>query len=543
MLSTLHHTVLQSIIDHLPSGVTMFDAGQRLVAYNQQARKLLDFPDELFAHGMPTLYDFALFNARRGEYGPGDPEQQAQAVSDRARSLQPHVFERQRPDGTVIEIRGTPLPTGGFVSIYTDVTERKRSEQEARRLAVYLDAVINALPQGVTVIDEHLVIRLWNRSFEQLLDLPEGLMKPGVTFEDVARSNAQRGEYGEVDVEAKVVEAAALARQFLPHRLIRQRPNGRTLEIVGSALSIDGQIRGFVTTYTDVTELREAQQALERLNAELDQRVTERTRALQDLNKELESFTYSVSHDLRTPLRSIQGFSTLLLETEAEKLSEQGRTSLQRIQSNAGRMGSLITDLLSMAQHSRGDLDLQQVNLSAMAQGVANELQRADPDRQADWRIVPGLWVQADPGLLRLVLQNLLGNAWKYTARRDMAVIELSGSGEIDQHVLVRAAGQRRRVRHAVRRPAVPALPAAAPSARVRGHGHRAGNRAAHPAAPRGLDQRTGRDRPGCTLPLLPALRAGPGAPGTLNRPGPGAQCTSTFLRADASSEATNLAT
>ncbi len=431
MLSTLHHTVLQSIIDHLPSGVTMFDAGQRLVAYNQQARKLLDFPDELFAHGMPTLYDFALFNARRGEYGPGNPEQQAQAVSDRARSLQPHVFERQRPDGTVIEIRGTPLPTGGFVSIYTDVTERKRSEQEARRLAVYLDAVINALPQGVTVIDEHLVIRLWNRSFEQLLDLPEGLMKPGVTFEDVARSNAQRGEYGEVDVEAKVVEAAALARQFLPHRLIRQRPNGRTLEIVGSALSIDGQIRGFVTTYTDVTELREAQQALERLNAELDQRVTERTRALQDLNKELESFTYSVSHDLRTPLRSIQGFSTLLLETEAEKLSEQGRTSLQRIQFNAGRMGSLITDLLSMAQHSRGDLDLQQVNLSAMAQGVANELQRADPDRQADWRIVPGLWVQADPGLLRLVLQNLLGNAWKYTARRDMAVIELSGSGEI----------------------------------------------------------------------------------------------------------------
>lgn len=431
MLSTLHHTVLQSIIDHLPSGVTMFDAGQRLVAYNQQARKLLDFPDELFAHGMPTLYDFALFNARRGEYGPGNPEQQAQAVSDRARSLQPHVFERQRPDGTVIEIRGTPLPTGGFVSIYTDVTERKRSEQETRRLAVYLDAVINALPQGVTVIDEHLVIRLWNRSFEQLLDLPEGLMKPGVTFEDVARSNAQRGEYGEVDVEAKVVEAAALARQFLPHRLIRQRPNGRTLEIVGSALSIDGQIRGFVTTYTDVTELREAQQALERLNAELDQRVTERTRALQDLNKELESFTYSVSHDLRTPLRSIQGFSTLLLETEAEKLSEQGRTSLQRIQFNAGRMGSLITDLLSMAQHSRGDLDLQQVNLSAMAQGVANELQRADPDRQADWRIVPGLWVQADPGLLRLVLQNLLGNAWKYTARRDMAVIELSGSGEI----------------------------------------------------------------------------------------------------------------
>lgn len=432
MLSTSHHAILQSIIDHLPSGVTMFDADQRLVAYNQQVRTLLDFPDELFAHGMPTLYDFALFNARRGEYGPGDPEQQAQAVSDRARSLQPHVFERQRPDGTVIEIRGTPLPTGGFVSIYTDVTERKRTEQEARRLAVYLDTVINALPQGVTVIDEHLVIRLWNRSFEQLLDLPEGLMKPGVTFEEVARSNALRGEYGEVDVETKVAEAAALARQFLPHRLIRQRPNGRTLEIVGSALSVDDQIRGFVTTYTDITELREAQQALERLNADLDQRVTERTRALQNLNKELESFTYSVSHDLRTPLRSIEGFAALLLETEAGQLSEQGRSSLQRIQSNAGRMGALITDLLSMAQHSRGQIDLQRVDLGALAQAVASELQRGEPTRRADWRIEPGLWVQADPGLLRLVLQNLLGNAWKYTAQRDVAVIELRASGRTD---------------------------------------------------------------------------------------------------------------
>ncbi len=410
----------------------MFDAEQRLVVHNQQVRALLDFPDELFSHGLPTLYDLALFNARRGEYGPGDPEQQARAVCERARKQQAHVFERQRPDGTVIEIRGTPLPGGEFVSIYTDVTERKRTEEQARRLAVYLDEVINALPQGVTVIDEHLVIRLWNRSFEQLLDLPEGLMKPGVTFEEVARSNALRGEYGDVDVETKVAEAAALARKFLPHRLIRQRPNGRTLEIEGSALTIDGQIRGFVTTYTDITELRETQGALERLNTELDQRVTARTRALQELNKELESFTYSVSHDLRTPLRSIEGFSTLLLETEADRLSEQGRTSLHRIRSNAGRMGSLITDLLSMAQHSRGELDLQRVHLSVLAESVASELQRSEPARQVQWRIEPGLWVQADPALTQLVLQNLLGNAWKFTAQRTPAVIELGRAGEAD---------------------------------------------------------------------------------------------------------------
>ena len=432
MLPSIHQATLQSIIDHLPSGVTMFDAEQRLVAYNQQVRILLDIPDELFASGMPTLYDLALFNARRGEYGPGDPVQQAQAVSDRARTLQPHVFERRRPDGTVVEMRGSPLPDGGFVSIYTDITDRKRTEQEARRLAVYLDAVINALPQGVTVIDENLVIRLWNRSFEQLLELPAGLMKAGVTFEDVTRSNALRGEYGEVDVETKVAEAAALARQFLPHRLIRQRPNGRTLEIEGNALTIDGKIRGFVTTYTDITELRDTQGALERLNTELDRRVTARTQALEELNQELESFTYSVSHDLRTPLRSIQGFASLLLETEAEQLSDQGRTSLQRIQSNAVRMGSLITDLLSMAQHSRVHLDLQPVDMSAMALEVANELQRSDPARQVRWQIEPDMRVQADPTLLRLVLQNLLGNAWKYTAQQAAAVIELNRATESD---------------------------------------------------------------------------------------------------------------
>ncbi|MDD0813260.1 PAS-domain containing protein [Curvibacter sp. HBC28] len=257
--------ILQAIIDHLPSAVSMFDADLNMVACNRRLRTLLDFPDHLFEPSLPSLYDLALFNAQRGEYGPGDPAAQAEALCTRARSMEPHVFERQRPGGITLEVRGAPLPGGGFVTIYTDISERKRAEHEAKRYAAYLNTVIEALPQGVTVIDENLVIQLWNQSFERLLDLPLGLMQPGVTFEDVTRSNALRGEYGDIHVEQRVQEAAALARQFLPHRLIRQRPNGSTLEIEGRVLQIDGEQRGFVTTYTDITEISNAREKLEQM--------------------------------------------------------------------------------------------------------------------------------------------------------------------------------------------------------------------------------------------------------------------------------------
>jgi PAS domain S-box-containing protein len=185
-------------------------------------------------------------------------------------------------------------------------------------------------------------------------------------------------------------------------------------------------------TIQDVTELREAQASLERLNGELEQRVKGRTRELVALNRDLESFTYSVSHDLRTPLRTIHGFATVLAESDAARLSDEGRDALRRIQDGARRMGQLITDLLSMAQQSRAELKVQAVNLSELARSVAVELERGDPSRQAQWLVEDGLWVQADPGLMTVVMQNLLGNAWKYTGRTDRACIELFRLGEAD---------------------------------------------------------------------------------------------------------------
>lgn len=251
--------VLQTIIDFLPSGITLFDPDLRMIACNEQLKQLLNFPPELFKNGLPTMYELAIFNARRGDYGPGDHEMLAQQVLQRARNMEPHVYERTRPDGTVLEIRGTPLPDGrGFVTIYTDITERKRSEQEAKRTATYLDTVLNSLPQGVTVVDEQLNLVLWNQRFIDVLELPQDLMRTGIRLEDVIRYNAKRGDYGAVDPEKKVQEVVDLALRFEPHRMERTRPQGQTIDVEGRTMQVDGKVAGFITTYTDITERKQA---------------------------------------------------------------------------------------------------------------------------------------------------------------------------------------------------------------------------------------------------------------------------------------------
>jgi diguanylate cyclase (GGDEF)-like protein/PAS domain S-box-containing protein len=260
-----YQDTLQTIINFLPSGITMFNADQQMVVCNRIFRTMLEFPDSLFDDGLPTLRELALFNAGRGEYGEGDPQVIADQVCERARGMQPHVFERQRPNGAVLEIRGAPLPSGGWVSIYTDISDRKRAEQEAQRYSTYLDTVLNSLPQGVTVVNEKLGVELWNKRFENLLNLPEGVLYPGVPFEEVIRKNAERGEYGDVDPVQKARDTVALAMKFEPHRLERTRADGRTLEIEGRDMQIDGKVAGFVTTYTDITDRTRNEEALRRV--------------------------------------------------------------------------------------------------------------------------------------------------------------------------------------------------------------------------------------------------------------------------------------
>src|SRR5205807_7715033 len=177
---------------------------------------------------------------------------------------------------------------------------------------------------------------------------------------------------------------------------------------------------------------------------QLEQRVADRTLELQERNEslrrnaarllaanaELDAFAYSVSHDLRAPLRSIDGFSQMLLEDYTAQLDEAGQDSLKRVRAATQRMGILIDDLLKLARVTRAEIRAEVVDLSDMARDIAAELQRATPERQVEFAITPHLQARGDPRLLRVVLDNLLRNSWKYTAKQARPRIEFGSVEE-----------------------------------------------------------------------------------------------------------------
>jgi PAS domain S-box-containing protein len=180
----------------------------------------------------------------------------------------------------------------------------------------------------------------------------------------------------------------------------------------------------FVGTVRDITAQREAEAEVGRLNTDLEARVERRTADLALANKNLEAFSYSVSHDLRAPLRALSGYSEALLEDYSDHLDETGRGYAERIQAASERMARLIDDLLQLARVSRSQMHIRPVDLSGEVAAVVKEFQSADPGRQIEISIQDGVQASADRGLIRTVLQNLIENAWKFTSREENPTIE-----------------------------------------------------------------------------------------------------------------------
>ncbi len=213
------------------------------------------------------------------------------------------------------------------------------------------------------------------------------------------------------------------------------RPRGRPPITVSLSANLvldgTGQLSGLRWLVRDISERKRAEQKILRLNSILEQRVRERTQALEAANRELEAFSYSVSHDLKAPLRSINGFSKALLEEYGHKLDDQGLKYLNYAHQAALRMSRLVDDLIKLSRASRGELHRQNIDLSQLAGSVLADLQRREPDRAIDLQIAPGLVARGDEGLLRIAMENLLGNAWKFTTGKPRPTIEV-GATESD---------------------------------------------------------------------------------------------------------------
>lgn len=425
---------LQMVIEFLPSGVALVDVEGHVIAWNLRFKGLLDYPDDLLTPGKAQLEALVRHSLGRGDFGSGDPQQEAEDILERFRRREPYAIERTSRNGMTLDIRGQPLPGGGFVVFCSDVTERKRAEREARRFATYLRTVLDNLPHGISVVDDSLELVLYNQAFLELLDLPKDLADTG-RYDELIRYNARRGEYGPGDPEALTEERLALMRRFEPHHFTRNRPDGTVLDIIGRPISLEDRAAGFVSAFIDITRHKQAEEEIRRLNAELEQRVAARTAELEAANRQLAAFNSSVSHDLRAPLRAIGGYLGMLREELPEPLDETSRALFARIGGVIDRMSHIIDDLLALARVGQGALHVDRIDLTQLAREIAAEISDAEPNNRAEWRIAENLEACADVRLLRFALDNLLRNGWKYSGKAAKPRIEFGSREEDGKHI------------------------------------------------------------------------------------------------------------
>lgn len=250
-------TLLETILENMDQGVLVVNAEWRIVAFNHRFVELNKLPPGKFTPG-DRFEDFLRFVVERGDFGPGDPDEVLGERLTTVRTRDVYQFERVLPDGTVLEIRATPMPGGGFIRTFTDVTDRRRAEQEILSKSTLLETILENMDQGVLVVDADFRISAFNRRFDELIKLPPDRFRPGDRFEDYVRFLVARGDYGPGDSDAIVRARLELAHRRDIYHFERTLARGTALEVRSSPMP-DG---GFVRTLTDVTDRRKAEAAL-----------------------------------------------------------------------------------------------------------------------------------------------------------------------------------------------------------------------------------------------------------------------------------------
>ena len=356
----------------MPQGISVFDEQLRLRVWNQGFLNVLELPNHAVYEGVPFA-DLIRIPASRGEYGPGSIEAHVQRITALAHQFEPHCFERTRPNGKTHLVQGEPLTLGdqivGFITTYTDITERKAAETLLRKQRDQLQTVLESIPSAVSLFNQDAQLELCNSEFGRLLELPETLTRPGTSIREMFRFNAERGEYGSGDPDQITRSLMQRVREPSKHHFERTRPNGKTLEIRGVPLA-EG---GFVTVYTDITERRHSAE-----REQLAQKVYSHSPA------------GIIFTDEAHRILSINPATTQM--TGYEPFELQGQTVFSLIEFEAGQSAQEMSEQLVMRGTWNGELAVTQKNGQTFPAGT--RINRVDDPQSG----LPAhyVWILAD---------------------------------------------------------------------------------------------------------------------------------------------------
>ena len=350
----------------------------------------------------------------------------------------PIELSLRRMDGTefcaemaITQHNGDGDPAGCTVLV-RDITERKQTERALRESEERFRTLIEGVKDyAIYMLDKEGHVATWNEGAEKLEGYPadEIIGKHVATFfspEDV-QNGVPDNYLKKAEKEGKAINEG--------WRFRKDGSRFWTQGIITALYDENGKLRGFSKIAHDMTQQKQWEENIKRFNAELEDRVRKRTTQLETANKELEAFSYSVSHDLRAPLRHIVGYVDILQSEAAEKLDEDARSHLQTISEAARQMGNLIDALLEFSRMGRTEMRRQRVNLGQLVEDAQRALRPEMQDRQVEWKIGPLPEIEGDPVMLQQVIVNLVSNALKYTRPRKKAQIEI-GSMQSDQKII-----------------------------------------------------------------------------------------------------------
>jgi PAS domain S-box-containing protein len=429
--------LLQSALENLSEGISVVDAELRLVAWNRAYLELFDYPDGLIQIGRP-IEDVLYFNARRGMMGDGDVEALVHRRLHWMRQGSSHFYQRHTGDGRVIEIRGNPMPGGGFVTSFADVTERLKAEEALRESERNIRFYTDNVPALLAYVDSDLSFRFTNRAYENLLGLNRA--------ELIGRHLHEVFDQHEMLRRSPYLEGAlAGERQDFELDIIDARERRRyVLATYIPQFNRRGEVLGFFSLLQDITERRQAELRLKEAKEELERRVATRTHELTELNRELSQeirirsrvedalreakreadeanqsktrFLAAASHDLLQPLNAARLFVSALGQQQG-LTPEQGHL-IDRLEGSIGSAEELLSALLDISRLDAGAMttDVREFAIADLLDPLYAEFSALARERGLRFDLVAcRARVVSDPKLLRRVLQNFISNALRYT--------------------------------------------------------------------------------------------------------------------------------